>query len=243
MSLAIDASSPAIVTQPTSGTTTMVTASFTPPAKSLIYVRWSCNNQTGDTPTTPLITDNLGTHLTYTMLDYQSNSSAPNVQAQCCHWWAIGRGAAQTITVTSQATTSSPGAMQALVFTDINTPTIGAHGKAGQASNTSIAQTYTALRDGGVGLLTVADWDNATHAPGTGMTATNGGTGVVGSTNQVTYAFFRRTSFDGVAGSTNTLRDTITSTTANLNWVYAEVLPAVLPPFMITDAVGRSYGW
>lgn len=227
MALAIDASSPGTATQTTGSTATVVTGSFTPPAGSLLLPMWAANSGPGVNPTTPSITDNLATHLTYTLVDWRSHpDAAPSVDGQAADWQAlVASSAAQTVTVTNGA--ASPdrqAALRALVLTghDTSTP-IGAHGKAASASGASIAPSYTATRDGSWGFLVVCDWDlKGPMTAGAGMT-------LIASANvgtAVTYGFFRRTSADGVNGSTTTLNVTLGGTSTSVSWAYVEILPA-----------------
>lgn len=233
MALAIDASSPAVATTTNTSTTTVVTASFTPPANSLLYLRWTWNSQGGDTPAAPSITDNLAGHLTYTLLDHQSHSNSPTRDGQAAHWSAnVLSSAAMTVTVTSgTGTNNQTGALWARVFTDGgNLPTIGAHGKSGSASASSIAQNFTGTAANSWGMIAVCDWDALGNmTAGTGCTLES--TGSPGG--QTSYGMARRTSADGTNGGTTTLNISPNGTSTNLSWVYAEIKPAAaasLPP-------------
>lgn len=246
MALAIDASGPAIAIQNSNTVMTVTTASFTPPAGSLLYVRWAWNNGSADVLTAPSIVDNRSVPLSYTLLDFASHNDVSTIQGMAAHWVApVTSLAAMTITTTANGpSTNSAGAVIVLVLTDgTGTPRVGVHGKANSASGASIAQTYTALYSGAMGFIGVADWDIATHAAGTGMTAANGGTGTDGTSGKVAHAFWRRTTADDVVGATQTLNDTITGVTAHLYWVYAEILSAKVDPVAVSQAVPRSFNW
>lgn len=221
MALAIDASSPATATQTNGATATVVTASFTPPNNSLLLVRWAANSTS--LPSQPTIS---GGSLTYTLQDWKSKADTPTRDGQAACWIAqVSTGASMTVTVTNQASSGfREAALRVLVITGHNTSTpVGAHGKSGSASASSIAQNYTASATGGQGFISVSDWDAlSAMTAGTGCTlegsATPGGA--------FTYAFVRRTSADDVNGNTNTLNVTVGGTSTNLSWVYAEILPA-----------------
>jgi hypothetical protein len=224
VALAIDASTPAIATQTNSTVATVATASFTPPNTSLLLIRWSANSTS--LPATPTITDNLGVHLTYTLLDWQSKADTPTKDGQAACWWApITTGAAMTVTVTNQASSGfREAALRVAVLTghDTGTP-IGAHGKAGSASAASIAQSYTAQATGGQGFIAATDWDAlAAMTAGTGCTLE----GSASPGSAFTYGFVRRTSADDTNTVSNTLNVTIGGTSTNLSWVWAEVKPA-----------------
>lgn len=230
MALAIDASTPAVVTQPNSTTQTLTTGSFTPPAGALLLIRWAGNSGASESVAQPTITDNLGGHLTYTLLDWQSRADSPTRDGQAACWWAVvGSSAAMTVTVTNQsnpANAADHAALHVTVITgqDAVTP-IGAHGKSGSASAASIAQSYTAQATSGWGFIGVCDWDvKGAETAGTGCTLTNGGSASISTF--ITYGFLRRTSADDVNGNSNTLNVTLPGTSTNLSWVYAEVLPA-----------------
>jgi hypothetical protein len=223
VALAIDASSPAAVTSTTS---TVTTASFTPPAGALLEISWSADSQLGVNPSAPSITDNLGAHLTYTPQAWQSRADAPNVDGQCAIWTApVVTSAAMTITVTNNAGAGIGGAVQVRVWTDGgNTPTVGAKGKAGSASASSIAQSYTAQATGGQGVIAVCD-DDELGAETAGTGCTMDASGIVSAANA--YGFARRTIADDSNGGSNTLNVTLPSTSLHLGWVYVEILPAV----------------
>lgn len=230
MALAIDASTPAIATNTVSGTATVATASFTPPTGALLLIRWAGNTHSPGAPSTPTITDSLGAHLTYTLLDWQSRSDSPTKDGQAAQWWAkVGTSAAMTVTVTNVvggAATERQAALHVTVITgqDGTTP-IGAHGKSGSASASSIGQSYTASATSGWGFLAYCDWDDKGAATaGTGCTLTNGGSGSIAGV--ISYGFIRRSSADDTSGGSNTLNATLPGTSTNLSWVYAEVLPA-----------------
>lgn len=225
MALAIDGSSPAVVTS-TAGVT-VTSASFTPPSGSVLLVSWAGNSGPGSTPSSPTITDNLGVHLTYTLIGWRSHAdAAPSVDGQAAMWWAVvGTSAAMTVTVTNGDGSDPAGnALKVRVLTGADTTTpIGASGKAASASAASIAQAYTASASNGWGFIADCDWDlKGAQSAGTGC-ASDGSANVGGS---VSYGFMRRTTADDSAGVSNTLNVTIPATSTHLSWVYAEVLPA-----------------
>jgi hypothetical protein len=226
VALAIDASSPALTTQTNTATATLASGSFTPPAGSVLLIQWASDG--GGTPGSPTITDNLGTPLTYTLLDWKAaNSGTPAANGQAATWRAVvGSSAAMIVTVTNGAvTTERAAALKITVLTGADTTTpIGAHNKSGSLSAASIAQTYTATSTGGWGFIVVCDFNQlGNETAGTGCTLISTGSVLT----NISYGFFRRTTADDVATNTNTLNVTIPGTSTNLSWTYAEVLPAV----------------
>lgn len=224
MALAIDASSPAGVPGPFA---TQTTASFTPPNGSLLVVCWAGNSLQSTPANTPTITDNLGTHLTYTLSDWVKYGDAvptATIAGQAAIWTATGTGVAMTISVQNMVSAASDSALKVLVFTDTGTPTLGAHGKANSISALTTAQNYTAAATGGWGVLQWVDWD-AKGAPlaGTGCT----GEYLDTLPGQISFGTVRRTTADDTVGVTNTLNITTggSATSTNASWCYLEVLP------------------
>lgn len=224
--LAIDASTPAIAVQSSATVATVTTASFTPPAGSLLLIRYSANTVDPTSPATPTITDNLGVHLTYTLSDFSARADGPAADGQAAIWTApVATSAPMTVTVTNQAPSGSRHA--ALCVTVLTgAAAVGAHGKSGSASASSIAQAYTAQATGGWGFIAVIDWS------ATGVQTAGTGCFLEGSANvgtpDITYGFLRRTTADDVNTVSNTLNVTVGGTSTNLRWAYAEITPAAL---------------
>lgn len=223
----IDASSPAIAVQSTGSVATVVTGSFTPPAGSVLAIRYSANTIDPVDPGNPTITDSLGTHLAYTSVDIGKRPDSPTAEGQVATWVAFVPAGTPSMTVTVTNGAASPNrhaAVRVLVLTGVDIVAMsGAHGKSSSTTNiTSIAAAYTATRTGSLGLLVVADWFDAgaESAGGTGNTL-EGSADVAAS---YTYAFLRRTSPDGVAGATTTITSTV-PTSSNIRWAWLEMLP------------------
>lgn len=226
MALAIDGSTPAIVTNAVNTVQNLTTASFTPPAGAVLLVLWTGDALTEPTGT-PTITDSLGAHLTYAQTDWKHRADAsPTVFGQASAWTAVvGSSAAMTVTVTSNAVSGDrTAALAVIVLTGADTVTpVGAHGKSGSTSAASIAQSYTAQATSGWGFIAVNDFDQTgAETAGTGCT-------VIGSANvssSITYTFARRTTADDSNGVSNALNLTLPGTSTNLAWVYVEIKPA-----------------
>lgn len=247
MALVIDGSTPAVAT----GTGAVTTTSFTPPDGSILVVAFSGNSTGGSNPSQPSITDNLGSHLTYTPVPtggprpgwWSRADGSPTIDGQCAMWTApVATGAAMTVTVTNNAG-SNEAAVRVWVITgqDPTTP-IGDVGKAGSSSASSVAQSYTGQATSGQGFGVICDWDaKGAETAGTGCTLDD--TGSVGG--QFSYAFVRRTVDDDTLGSTNSLNSTLPGTSTNLSWVWVELLPVQVnqtlvdpPPFVASFPPG-----
>lgn len=259
MPLAIDASSPAIAVNSAGATLTVTTASFTPPAGSLLLIRWAANSQVTTFPdATPIIADNLGGGaLSYTLLDWQSRFDSPTVDGQVATWVApVGSSAPMTITVTNAGNMSGAAhaALLVTVLTGQHATPVGAHGKAGSASSSAISQSYTAEATGGWGFLVVLDWDDlGALSVGSGCTFTDGGTASI--PGQISYAFSRRATADDVNGVSNTLNTNPVGTSTHLAWAWVEILPAdvaaetpatpmpVIPPPLLLEILAQADLW
>jgi len=225
VTLALDASAPAVFTTSTVGTVT--SASCPPPAGSLLVVCLAGNSSNSSNPNQPTITDSRGTPLTYTLRQWRSRVDAgPQVSGQVAIWTApVTSSAAMTVSITTTGTSVVEKAARVWVFTGQDTTDpIGATGKAGSQSATAIAQNYTAESTGGWGVMSVCDWD-ATGAPTAGSGCTLDGTGNVGS-GQISYCFPRRTTADDVNTVANTLRFNPAASSTNLQFAWIEINPA-----------------
>jgi hypothetical protein len=226
VALAIDGSTPAVATNTSTTVATITTASFTPPAGALLLVMWAGDTQASVTPGTPTITDNLGAHLTYTLVDHRKLTDTPTgVDGQAAVWWAVvGSSAAMTVTVTSgTASGARESALKVVVITGQHATPIGAHGTSGTKSAASIAQSYTGTASSNWGFIAICDWDlKGAETAGTGCTVINS----ANVASAISYGFLRRTTADGTNGGSTTLNVTIPTTSTNLCWCYVEVVPA-----------------
>lgn len=230
MALAIDASSPATATQSNgAGAAALASASFTPPASSLLVVLWSADSATATNPSTPTITDSLGAPLTYTLRQWASRvDTSPNqVEGQVAIWTApVTTSAAMTVTVTNQTNvggTANDAALRILVMTDTTQPTVGVSGKSNAITGSSATSTYTATQTGSWGFLVVNDWSaTGTMTAGTGMTVIS----AASFAGLISYGFGRRTTADGVNGSGTTVAMTLAASSTAYHWGYVEILGA-----------------
>ena len=229
MAITIDASTPSIVTQTNPSTATLTTSNFTPADNSLLLIRWAGNSHQLIAPAMPTITDNLGTHLVYTLIDWVSILDNGSIDGQAACWYAtVNTGTAMNITVTHGSLDNRQAALHVTVINghDPLAP-IGAHGIGTSTSTSSISQSYTGSASGSQGFIVDSDWtDQGAQTAGTGCTLTNGGSGSIPT--QISYAFARRTSADGTNGGTTTLALNLPGSSNKISWTYVEVLPPAI---------------
>lgn len=245
MVLAVDASTPANVNQTSGTTAAATTASFTPPAGSLLLIFWAGNSASlTDTPADPTITDNLGVHLTYTKVQGANPTTASSTATggQAFIWWApVTTSAAMTITVTNQAVSGFRHAgLQVVVLTGADTTSpieLSGIGKADTAP-TAITQNYTPTANAGMGFLVFCDWNNGTTAaPGAGT----GCTRIAGvAASNITYGYYRRTSPDDAPGIQNTVRTGTWGSPDPALWAWVDIAPPVTGPTLAETATGTD---
>jgi hypothetical protein len=223
----IDGSTPAIATQATGTTATVVSSAFVPPGGAVLAVRYSANTIDPNDPGTPTITDSLGTPLTYLTQDVSKRPDSPLAEGQAAAWIAVVPSGTTSMTITVTNGAASPNrhaALRVLVLTGVDQVTpVGQHGKSSSLSAASVAASYTATRAGSLGLLVVCDWFDAGAETAGGAGNTLEGSADIGG--QFTYGFFRRTNPDGVLGATTTITATIPGTSTSLRWTWLEMLP------------------
>src|SRR4051812_159135 len=224
--LAIDASSPATALNSAVSAPTVASASFTPPANSLLVVLWAGNTQDSIVPGSPSITDNLGVHLPFTLQQFERFGQTFVANAQAAIWTApVTTSAAMTVTVsTGTAVDHMQSELRVIVPTDTTQPTGGASNKNGQQFvSTTVPMAYPAARNGSGGFSVVSDWDpQGNETAGAGTTLIDSQT--IGTA--MSAGFFRRTTADGVAAAATTLNATLPAQSAHIQWAAVEILPA-----------------
>src|SRR5664280_717769 len=149
--LALDASTPAVVK---ARGNTLTTASFTPPAGSVLVISAQSN---GNSDTKSIaVSDNLSTHLTYTQAQTKGNTTN-DVYAKL-YWAPVTTSRAMTVTATIGGNSGDYGMLSVLVFTGANTAApIGASG-GGRGATGVITDSYTSTASGSWGWLSYGDW-------------------------------------------------------------------------------------
>lgn len=241
MALALDASTPAAVHSAVN-VTTATTASFTPPAGSILVVFWAGDDDTGvSQPGAPSITDSLGSHLTYTQTDWSRAADTSNVgNGQAAIWWApVATSAAMTVTVTNGNTNPTSGndahLRVAVITGALTSAPIGAHGKSGGTTQTGTA-TYSSTADNSWAWIAFADWNASASHP----TLQSGCTEDSWTTlsGQSTGWVARGTSTTGASGTSVTVG--ASAPTVEGRYAYVEILPAVTEVGTTTYATANT---
>jgi hypothetical protein len=217
VALAIDVSSPAIASSNTAAPSqTATTASFTPPANSLLVVMATGDSFSSSSNATFTVTDNLGAHLTYTQRMLSQSTDVPAAGGGAVIWTApVTVSAAMTVSVTDNSGSGQGDiGAQVQVLTDGGTlPTVGANGKASSATaSTTLAASLTATLTGSWSFGCAHDW-NATGNMTAGV-AGNTLISTVSFTGNSSHGFFRRTTADGVNASSTTITATYGGSTS-----------------------------
>lgn len=225
MAIAVDASTPALVT----GTSSATTASFTAPADSFLVTLAAFTFGAGVESVT-----NSGTALTWTD---QNASGFYNTIV-----WVFTAPAPVSVarTVTAQTTTPSGRvALKLLVFTgvDLAVP-VGVTGIGNSTTQNLTADAYTSTVDNSRAVGLAAD-DLA------GATPTSSDVGFGFSTTDFTGIAVHKAADTPVAGTPVTLNFNGTGVARNWDWVAVELLPLVVPfvakrGVMLGQAVNRA---
>lgn len=205
----VDVSTPALVDNQGGSSATVTTASFTPPANSLLLVMYAGNSSSSsDSPGLPTITDNLGTHLTYNLIQNATDSTTGQTSTggQSVLWWAsVTTSAAMTVSCTSQEASAFENGLQVVVL--MRADPVNPVGSSGvgdlTTGSTSHTQSYTAGSTGGMGFMAMCDFNNSASANPTAATGCTLISGPPHSTAHITYANLRRTTADDVSGVSN----------------------------------------
>lgn len=185
MAIALDGSTPAFVT----GTTaTVTTASFSPPANSLLIAFVSADENNTFTVS--------GGSLTWTTIDTLTTASGSNLNSMATRW-AFTSSALTNITVSSTRTNFNGNFLKVCVFTGTESSFSGAHGTA-QANSLTLTGTQT------------GSWFWAMIGDNLGSTADGAGTGCTYNDAEVaaggiSAGVLKRTSMDGTNGGNTTM--------------------------------------
>ncbi len=153
MAIAIDASSPAIVTTTADPVTT---ASFSPPASTLLVACVFVENSTDQAITV----SNTGSALTWTQRVIRTTAEAGSNSGEVAIFTAPNTGAQAGITVTaSVASVSSYAALKVYVLTGASlTSPVGTTGEGNSTTNNVTVTAYTSTVNNSRGICAAQDW-------------------------------------------------------------------------------------
>lgn len=175
MALALHASTPAPTTWGMN-TATATTASFSPPASSVIFIVVSTSMGASGSQQISSVTDNLATHLAWAQLKSAGGTAAianppesASWDGEVEVWWAVCASAqtAMTVTVTLNAPSfnvsgTAAGLLSALVFSGAASTQNGAVATTGTSSASGApSRTLTTAGSGSLCYGAVRDWTGA----------------------------------------------------------------------------------
>lgn len=232
MAITESGTAPAVVTNNTA--ITFTTASFSPPANSLVVALVALDGN-GSTPTTGTVTDS-GLH-TWTRLARANGTGGVGGTAEV--WCLYTSTGLTNITVTVAATggTAVGGQLAVKVLLGASSTQTGAVATIASnssAANTSITTTVTASWVYGA----VTNWLNSTAYTANGSTTTIAGHS--DTTNGDWYAAFKASAATGTPGAT-TLG--FTDTSASLNLAMAEILASTAVPASVPLTISQYSGF
>jgi hypothetical protein len=243
VAVAVDASSQAAWVE-LNGTGAVTSATFSPPATSLIVVAFYDDNTSTTADATASIT-NTGTALTWTrqVVANQTTTSGTYAQAAVI-FWALNAASqsAISVTVTPSGTSQFDSDVTVSVFTGHNTTTpIGASG-VGKSATAATAVSYTATVIGSLGYFTISTGQNITSLVAGASTTSIAATKSAGNAASLLAA--RQTTAS--SGLTTQTMNSTANAAAVQDFAYVEIVPASaagsLPkPIILRQAVNRSY--
>jgi hypothetical protein len=221
--LALDSSTPAAVK---TNTQTLTTASFTPPAGSVLYICVMLNSNASpatDQNYVSQITDNLSTHLTYT-LQKQYGTASGSSAIVYLYTAPVSTSQAMKVSITQGASDSSisNAMVQVLVITGANASSpVGKTAGAGATATNISGTDYNSSVNDSWSWLIYADW-NANAVP----TVPSGETVYSSYTNtMLTAAVIKNNSVTATAGTSVTIKTSTPTSGVDLAWLAFEIIP------------------
>jgi hypothetical protein len=220
--LAIDASTPAAVEVVNIGPTTLTTASFTPPAGSVLYIMIGIDSSVTHANEITNVTDNLGAHLTYTEVREEGIEQGAD-SLSYLYTAVVTTSQAMTVSATEQNEPNNAMAyMKVIVVTGANIfSPVGASG-GGRGAAGVISDTYNSSVNNSWGWLIYSDW-NAQAVPTAGANQTVYDSYFVNSDD--TYALIQQNSTTAAAGTSVTMNTTAPTSGAQTAHLYFEMKP------------------
>jgi hypothetical protein len=198
---------------------TLTTASFTPPAGSVLVI--SAQSNGNNSAKSISVTDNLTSHLTYTQAQVKGNTTN-DVYAKL-YWAPVTTSRAMTVTATMGGNSNDYGMLSVLVFTGANTAApIGASG-GGRGATGVISDTYTSTAAGSWGWLSTGDWAQAGVPTVPSTEAVQASYNVAG---QDSFALIKQKATTATPGTPVTMSTTSPTSGAQITHIYFEVVPS-----------------
>lgn len=237
MTLAIDASTPALKLVPISGTS-VASNTFSPPASSVIVLMVVTIGPSNVVSSVSSVTDSLGSHLTWGLISGArcNTNNVGNLGGTCEVWYASCPSAQTNMTVTPTYTNpaggggANEGFILPIVFTGADTTQNGAVATDPQTSAALPSKAVTTTRAGSRVIGCVLNYTNATGATvGTAQTTTiNGNVIQVTNSTDADAAWGQMQNANTTSSGTSvTINDTAPS--VNHNMVVVEILASSGP--------------
>jgi len=238
MALAIDASTPAATSISNSGTTT-ASASFSPPASSVIFVFFAMVGATGVTAqSVNSLTDSLGSHLGWALFTGSRDNirSGTTLDGDTEVWWASCPSAQTNMTITAtyaiangNASGNPAGIMQIVVFTGAATTQNGAASIRNSTASATPSQTLVTSTNNSWVFGTLQNWTSST-GPTAGASQTNTINGsssiLLNAGDGDAYWAQLQNAVTPTSGTTVTLNDTAPTSIA-FHFSMVEVIPGI----------------
>lgn len=230
MAIAIDASTPAIATH--NGTTSVTSASFTPPAGALLVATL------GQTVNNDVTMSNSATAFTWTSRVDNAAPSSGRIRV-----FTAPATVSQSMTVTASYAGTEGGGMKIWVLTGADTASVGNSGTGDSTTNNLTATGYTSSADESWGFAVAVDL-NFLGTPTS--TDTSGGTWNFSSVSSG--ISLRKATSTATSGSTVSFNyDAAGASAAGWVWGALEILATATPVrgrlVSGNQAVNRSYSW
>jgi hypothetical protein len=223
LALTLSSSTPAAVKN---NAQTLTTASFIPPAGSVLYIAVMLNSNASpatDQNYVSQITDNLSTHLTYTLQKQYGTSSASSAIVYL-YTAPVSTSQAMTVSITQNATdTSINNAMlQVLVITGANSSSpVGNTDGAGGTTTNIKGTVYNSSVNNSWSWLIYADWQaKAVPAVPSGETVYSSYTNT-----ELTAAVIENNSVTAISGTAVTIGTSTPTSGVDLAWLAFEMVP------------------
>lgn len=237
MTLAIDASTPALKLVPISGTS-VASNTFSPPASSVIVLMVVTIGPSNVASSVSSVTDSLGSHLTWALISGArcNTNNVGNLGGTCEVWYASCPSAQTNMTVTPTYTNpaggggANEGFILPIVFTGADTTQNGAVATDPQTSAALPSKAVTTTRAGSRVIGCVLNYTNATGpTAGTAQTNTINGNSIIATNATDADAAWGQMQNANTTSSGTSVTINDTAPSVNHNMVVVEILASTGP--------------